>query len=113
VSIPTRPPAERWAQPPSEDIINRAYQILQNKVEHVEYLIGYEGNAFTFTGNAKNDLLSITSVHPLREYAVEILLSRANSNWDIVHQLIKNNQITESTYGGYKFYVRKFNKKII
>jgi len=28
LSIPTRPPAEKWVQPPSEEVINQAYQFL-------------------------------------------------------------------------------------
>lgn len=34
-----------------------------------EDLIGYEGNAFAFTGDVEEDLLSITAVHPMREDA--------------------------------------------
>ncbi|OYT40484.1 MAG: radical SAM protein, partial [Candidatus Altiarchaeales archaeon ex4484_43] len=46
ISIPTRPPARRDIMPASEEKINMAYQILSNKLSNVEYLIGYEGNAF-------------------------------------------------------------------
>ena len=66
LSIPTRPPAEPWALPPDEQTVNRAYQILREEVEQVRYLIGYEGNAFAFTGDVEEDLLSITAVHPMR-----------------------------------------------
>ncbi|MEA3312102.1 MAG: radical SAM protein, partial [candidate division WOR-3 bacterium] len=71
VSIPTRPPAEEWAKAPDEETINRAYQIFKERIANVEYLIGYEGNAFAFTGDFEDDILSITSVHPMREDAVE------------------------------------------
>ena len=77
LSIPTRPPAEEWAQPPPEEIINQAYHILHERIDQVEYLIGYEGNDFAFTGNVEEDLLSITAVHPMREEAVSDLLARA------------------------------------
>ena len=39
LAIPTRPPAEPWARPPGEPMINRAYQVLSESVDHVEYLI--------------------------------------------------------------------------
>ena len=81
LSIPTRPPAEVWAQAPDEGVINRAYQMLSEKVERVEYLIGYEGNAFAFTGNIEEDLLSITAVHPMREDAVSEFLGKARGDW--------------------------------
>ena len=70
LAIPTRPPAEKWVQYPPEERIVQAYQIFREKINCVEYLIGYEGNAFAFTGNAEDDLLSITAVHPMREVSL-------------------------------------------
>jgi wyosine [tRNA(Phe)-imidazoG37] synthetase (radical SAM superfamily) len=109
LSIPTRPPAEDWARPPGEQGINRAYQVLSKKVDQVEYLIGYEGNAFAFTGNAKEDLLSITAVHPMREEAVNEFLARARADWPIVYKLIEENQLVETAYGRKRFYMRKLH----
>jgi wyosine [tRNA(Phe)-imidazoG37] synthetase (radical SAM superfamily) len=109
LSIPTRPPAEDWARPPGEQGINRAYQVLSKKVDQVEYLIGYEGNAFAFTGNAKEDLMSITAVHPMREEAVNEFLAQARADWPIVYKLIEENQLVETAYGGKRFYMRKLH----
>jgi len=110
LAIPTRPPAEEWVQAPSEEFINRAYQILSNRVGWVEYLIGYEGNAFTFTGNVEEDLLSITAVHPMREEAVSEFLGRAGADWPVVRRLMTQDQLVETEYEGVRFYVRRFNK---
>jgi wyosine [tRNA(Phe)-imidazoG37] synthetase (radical SAM superfamily) len=107
LSLPTRPPAEEWVRPPSEEAINRAYQILSQRLDEVEYLIGYEGNAFAFTGNVEEDLLSITAVHPMREEAVSEFLTRARADWPIVCKLIEENQLVETAYGGKRFYMRK------
>ena len=107
LAIPTRPPAEPWAQPPDETGINRAYQILSEQVTRVEYLIGYEGNAFAFTGNVEEDLLSITSVHPMREDAVTKFLKRAESDWSVVKHLINQNQLVETQHGDHLFYLRR------
>lgn len=110
LAIPTRPPAEEWAQPPDENVINRAYQILNEKVEHVEYLTGYEGDAFAFTGNVEEDLLSITAVHPMREDAVAAFLERAGKDWAVVHRLMAQDKFIKTEYGGHKFYLRRFGK---
>jgi wyosine [tRNA(Phe)-imidazoG37] synthetase (radical SAM superfamily) len=107
IAIPTRPPAERWVKPSDEKDLNRAYQIFNDKLKNVEYLIGYEGNAFAFTGNVEDDLLSITSVHPMREEGVKMLLSKADSNWDVIDKLIKENKLVEIEYLGKRFYMRK------
>jgi len=79
-------------------------------VKQVEYLIGYEGNAFAFTGEVKDDILSITSVHPMREDALQDFLKRAKSNWTVIEQLLKEDKLVESEYEGKKFYLRKFKK---
>ncbi len=107
LAIPTRPPAEEWVQPPGEEVINRAYQILSGRLDRVEYLIGYEGNAFAFTGDVEEDLLSITSVHPMREDAVSAFLARAGADWPVIHRLIAQERLIEMEYEGRKFYMRK------
>jgi len=89
LAIPTRPPAEKRVTAASEQVINTAYQIFSNRLSSVEYLIGYEGNDFAFTGNTEDDLLSITSVHPMREEAVieipgkKILYEEITSTWQV------------------------------
>jgi wyosine [tRNA(Phe)-imidazoG37] synthetase (radical SAM superfamily) len=107
LSIPIRPPAEAWVRPPAEQVINRAYQILTGRVDHMEYLIGYEGNAFAFTGDVEKDLLSIAAVHPMRRDAVSDLLARAGANWSLVRRLIAQGQLVETTYAGQSFYMHK------
>ncbi len=107
LAIPTRPPAEEWVRPPSEAVINRAYQIVSETVDRVEYLIGYEGNAFASTGNVDEDILSITSVHPMREDAVSEFLNRAGADWPVIHRLIAQERLVETEYGGNRFYLRR------
>ena len=107
LAIPTRPPAEGWVRAPGEETLNRAYQILSEKVRRVEYLIGYEGDAFAFTGDVEEDLLSIMSVHPMREEAVNKFLLKSNSDWDIIEKLIEENKLIEVDYRGDKYFMRK------
>jgi wyosine [tRNA(Phe)-imidazoG37] synthetase (radical SAM superfamily) len=111
VAIPTRPPAERWARAPAEEAINRAYQLLSERVEAVEYLIGYEGNAFAFTGDVEDDLLSITAVHPMREDAVSAFLGRAGAGRELAQRLVAQGQLVEAEYGGHRFYLRKLRRQ--
>ena len=110
LAVPTRPPAEKWVQSPKEDVINRAYQFFGERLDRVEYLIGYEGNAFAFTGNVEVDLLSITAVHPMREDAVSEFLARAMTDWSIVDRLIARGQLIEMEYQGRSFYMRKLHE---
>jgi wyosine [tRNA(Phe)-imidazoG37] synthetase (radical SAM superfamily) len=108
LAIPTRPPAENWVNPPSPEDINAAFQVFHEKLDQVEYLIGYEGNTFAFTGHAEKDLLGITSVHPMRESAVIELLAKAGESWIVVDQLIAQNKLVQTDFAGQKFYLRNF-----
>jgi wyosine [tRNA(Phe)-imidazoG37] synthetase (radical SAM superfamily) len=112
IAIPTRPPAER-VEPAAEHTINAAYQIFKEKLGEVEHLIGYEGNAFACTGNAQEDLLSITAVHPMREEAVAEFLENARTGWGTVQELIDNGSLISLEYQGKKFYMRKLPGRIL
>jgi wyosine [tRNA(Phe)-imidazoG37] synthetase (radical SAM superfamily) len=114
VAIPTRPPTEKWVKPAKEEVINAAFQIFSEKLgsDRVEYLIGYEGNAFAFTGNVKDDLLSITAVHPMREEAVKEFLNKADANWQVIEDLLHTGELVRLEYEGNICYMRKLpNKK--
>lgn len=111
LSIPTRPPAEKWVQPSGQEVINRAHRILQERIARVECLMEYEGNAFAFTGDVVKDLLGITAVHPMRKDAMQDFLERAGANWSIVETLIAEDQLSETEHRGQKFYKRKFPKQ--
>ncbi len=108
LAIPTRPPAEPGIRGPAEAVLNAAYQAFVRRVPQVEYLIGYEGDAFAFTGDIGRDLLSITAVHPMRESAVRSLLEKARAGWAVVDQLIEAGELAEAEYGGERFYLRRF-----
>lgn len=111
IAIPTRPPAEKWVKPPCEYNINMAYQMFTEKLDKVEYLLGYEGNDFAFTSNAEDDLLSITSVHPMREDAMNEFLLKSNTGASLIKKLIAEGKIVETEYNGNKFYTRKLSNQ--
>jgi wyosine [tRNA(Phe)-imidazoG37] synthetase (radical SAM superfamily) len=110
LSIPTRPPAERIEQV-TEHALNTAFQIFTSRSLNVEYLIGYEGNAFASTGNAVDDIVSITAVHPMREDAVTDLLKKTGGEWSEVRKLIDEKVLVELEYLKKKFYARKIPGK--
>ena len=111
LSIPIRPPAEKWAIAPDESRINLAYQIFLESGVPAEYLIGYEGNEFAFSGDIEDDLLSITSVHPMREDAVREYLLKANGDFSVVEKMVLEEKLIVAEYQNDRFYIRKFNKR--
>ncbi len=109
IAIPTRPPGEKWVKPAQEETVNTAFQAFSKKlgVNRLEYLIGYEGNAFAFTGKVEEDLLSITAVHPMRREAVKEFLKKANADWSIIEKLLQEGKLVELEYEGNIYYMRK------
>jgi wyosine [tRNA(Phe)-imidazoG37] synthetase (radical SAM superfamily) len=108
LSVPTRPPAEGTVRPPDEEAVARAYDAFVSRGLPTELLLGYPGDAFAFTGNVEDDLLSITAVHPMREEAVAALLAKAGASPGVVEKLVAEGMLTEVEFSGKKFYVRAF-----
>jgi wyosine [tRNA(Phe)-imidazoG37] synthetase (radical SAM superfamily) len=107
VSVPTRPPAEKWVETPDEKSVNEAYQILTQHLKRVEYLIGYEGDDFALAGDPQENILSITAVHPMREEALRRVLAEADIDWSLVDGLVKEGKLVVLEYRGKVFYMRK------
>jgi len=109
ISVPIRPPAESWVTPPSEDVINEAYNIFSKKLgeDRVELLLGFEGFEFDVSGDIVEQILSIASVHPLRKDVLEHLLRQKGFSWNVVENMLSEGKIVEVEYCGKKFYLRK------
>ena len=60
--------------------------------------------------SSSQDLLSITSVHPMREEAVVELLRKADASWRVVEKLVGDGSLTEVKYQGKRFYMRKLHQ---
>jgi len=107
ISVPIRPPAEKWAACPSEESINQAYQIFGSRLKRADLLVGYEDDSFQSTGEVESDLLAIAAVHPMREAAVERFLQQADANWDVVQKLVDQGKLAKTEYQGTYFYLRR------
>jgi len=107
ISVPTRPPAEKWAASPSEESINQAYQIFSSRLKRAELLVGYEGDSFQSVGEVDSDILAIAAVHPMREAAVEKFLKQADASWDVVQKLLDQGKLAKTEYQGNYFYLRR------
>ena len=111
LSIPTRPPVENWVQSPSTSLLNSAYQELASRLEplgsKVAYLLSYEGDDFSHGQDVERDILSITSVHPMRVAALLRLLHKAGETWTLVEDLVAQGQLVQAKHQGHTYYMRK------
>lgn len=106
LSVPTRPPTLNWVRPPNTATLLQCFQAFEKVIPKVEYLLGYEGNAFSWTGDPTENLLGIAAVHPMREDAVAALLKKAKAPWLLVEQLIADGGLLQIEYAGHRYYLR-------
>ena len=111
ISVPIRPPAESWVQMPSPESLCRSHQIFSQRLKKVELLVGYEGDSFDLTGDAKEDILAIASVHPMREGALRGFLEKSGDSWDIIEELLEKKELLRIEYQGNSFYLRRPEKQ--
>ncbi len=112
LSIPTRPPARDWVHAPDEEVLARAWHVFDRKIESVEVLAGYEGDTFTSSGRFEEDLLAITSVHPMREAAVRALLERTGNDWSVVRALLGRGELVKTNYAGHTYFSRRLGNPL-
>ena len=110
LAIPTRPPAEKWAIAPNESRINQAYQIFSQHTDKVEYLVGYEGNEFSSSGNVIEDILSITAVHPMREDAILEYLRKVDDDFAAIDEMVRSGRLIVTEYRSKRFYLRNLKR---
>jgi wyosine [tRNA(Phe)-imidazoG37] synthetase (radical SAM superfamily) len=107
IATPTRPPTETWVRPVDDGTLIRAYHTFAERVQEVEYLIKYEGEAFASLGDTSEALLGILAVHPMRESAVVSFLSRAGASSELAEHLAESGVLTKVSYRGKNFYIRR------
>ena len=59
----------------------------------------------------EKDILSIASVHPIREEGMKELLDKSGSSWDVVKKLIDDDKLVETVYKNKRFYMRKIVRR--
>lgn len=109
LSIPTRPPSERWVKPPDPEKLNTIWHHFDSRGINTEFLTGFEGTDTGWTGNIYDDILNITAVHPLREDTLERLLIRDNADRQVIESLIKQKLIRMTTFGSKKYFLREYH----
>jgi wyosine [tRNA(Phe)-imidazoG37] synthetase (radical SAM superfamily) len=110
ILAPTRPPTENSVEAPSEEIMNMAYQIYSSLIYNVELIASNEGTDFSYSSDAVKELTSILAVHPMRKDAVEIFLSKSNSTWDLINNLINQNVLRVVEYSGNTYIIKNIRR---
>ena len=107
IAIPTRPPAESWAQKPDENTLNLACQIMDKHVNSTEILMGFSDDAYSMTGDVVQGLLAITAVHPMRESQAVAYLEKGDMRKSKLDELVAQQELVRVIHEDQAFYVRK------
>lgn len=112
LAIPTRPPQESGARAPGEEKLAEAWHIFSEHLPgKAELLGGYSPEPFTAAGDAVQNLLDITCVHPMRESEALELFERAGVDRSVLQDLISKGEIVRVLHNGQAFFVRKLPAK--
>ncbi len=112
ISIPIRPPAESWVKPPPPEVLNSILRQLLRVNPFIIPLFEHEGTDFVSSGDIRENILSITAVHPIRETALQKLIQKSGAAWEVVDCLLEQQELIKTPYGGEIFYRKNLQKKI-
>jgi wyosine [tRNA(Phe)-imidazoG37] synthetase (radical SAM superfamily) len=104
LSIPIRPPTEEKIEMPDTDTLTSAYQIFSERLPVTQPLFDLEESDFISTGNLREDILSITAVHPMRERPLRKMISAAGGSWTVVDTLLADGLLCCITYREENYY---------
>ena len=111
--VPTRPPAEGGVKRASQASLSNAVRIIRGiSGTDVECITGDEKEeGFFFTEAVADDLLSIASVHPIREDIVDELLRKRKADKSVITELLDRGWLIEFMYEGKKFYRKNLQNR--
>ena len=110
IAVPTRPPAERWVKPASEEKLVQAYMKIEEKMPgRVELLTRVESGSFKgLYGKAESSILSIASVHPLLlDHALRIAESLGEDAPSLIEKLLASGKARLVEYEGRRYIVSR------
>ena len=107
ISLPLRPPAEPWVEPPPPGRVVEAYTILAGRLgaERVELLAHLEEPVVEAAGDPERAVVDTASMHPLRLEEALRLLERLGSGPEVLDRLEAEGRIARVRYRGEVFIV--------
>jgi len=106
LTLPLRPPAEEWVTPPCGQELTRALRTMLGQGIRAELLSDLIDGEFTLAGDPKEEILRITSVHPIDRKGMMELLDRAGTNMSLVQGLIESGEMLLLEVEGKEFFQR-------
>ncbi len=106
LSLPIRPPAEKWVTPPSTETLQKILQYFAGRLNFIDLLFEAELDDFVATGNLEEDVLRISAVHPIRERALRKMVVLSGNEWQKIDNLLDSGKLICLNYQAENFYLR-------
>jgi wyosine [tRNA(Phe)-imidazoG37] synthetase (radical SAM superfamily) len=110
ISVPTRPPAESWVLPPTEETMRQVFDLFP---EAVDMTMPEEEPFLRNEGERQAELLEIAKNHPLREDQAMEMLSFAMGEekaCECLREMVEDGRLRKANYGGKTFYTVPLQK---
>jgi len=111
VAVPTRPPAEIWALPPSKESMKQVFEVFPEAVDMTE---PEEGPFLRNEEEREAELIEIAKNHPLREDQAYELLSMSlglEGARDSILRMVEEGKLVAVNYSGTTFYRVPISKR--
>ncbi len=106
ITLPLRPPAETGIKSPSSSFQKAVLDIFHDAHLPAELLNVPEGNNFPVGDQFEENVLSIVSVHPMREETLRKLANRSGYNWQGIERMVKTRKLHKKVYNQETYYSR-------
>lgn len=107
LAVPFRPPAEKFGVAPAESTLTAAYRIFKEQLSRVEFLRDFSESCTVAGADLAGELLGILAVHPLRLQTVDRLLKGRGNGRQVLNELLRDQKVVITEFGGHRFLVRK------
>jgi wyosine [tRNA(Phe)-imidazoG37] synthetase (radical SAM superfamily) len=103
-TIPTRPPIESYAMPPSAPVLSQITDYIASNIPDSEMLFISGEEVFYGAGEIENELLAVLSAQPMRAEAVRNFIISKGGSIHILEPLIEGRSISLVPFNGSYFY---------
>jgi wyosine [tRNA(Phe)-imidazoG37] synthetase (radical SAM superfamily) len=111
ISLPLRPPAEKWVEPPGEETLAMALEIMLSRGVRTEILSSLIDGEFTLAGDLREEILRISSVHPIDRASMMDLLRRGGSDQRLLDEMLDSGELVHLEVGGREFFRRNLGDR--
>ncbi|NPA63010.1 MAG: radical SAM protein [Methanococci archaeon] len=113
INTPIRPPSEEIT-PPKKEILLKVIEVFTEIIGKgkVIPLKTFEGSEFIIsTTNVEEEILAITSVHPIREKVIKELLTKQNITYETIEKMVKEGKLIKLNHCGEVFYMKNIKSR--